>query len=546
MKFKKNLFNEESVSLKMTKKALSHKKKKFNIKSINKSNIAFLSLIVFLIANFCAFFIYFFLKRKKNKNMLSLANFNSNNTYNSMELNNNIFNNTNTANNTIIDNITNNSNNTIIDNIMNNSNNTNTVNNTIIYNITNNTTIVNNTIIDNITNNSNKTNTVNNNIIDNITNNKENIIDKKKLEKLKEEEEKEKERALQSGREYLKKCQNGELIINKTIDKEINEPKISVIIPVFNCQKTIKASVRSIQNQNMSDLEIILVNDNSNSETVNIIKQLQEEDKRIKIINNKKNMGTFYSRSIGALSATGKYITTLDNDDMFLDKDVFDITYNEAKKDNIDIIGFKVFESPNFDLKFYKENYLNKKEINKIIRQPELSIDPITKDGKLYPNNIYIWGKIIITGVYKAAVNLIGEERYSEFIVWVEDTSIYYVICNVAQTYKFIGKFGLYHYYSSSTASIMQSREARSYAEIFLTDIIFDFSKNNYKNYAAYKLLKIKEYSFFSVSNENIKSHLQTLFNKIINCSYIKKELKEELKKKYEGIILISKNNNNI
>ncbi len=508
MKFKKNLFNEESVSLKMTKKALSHKKKKFNIKSINKSNIAFLSLIVFLIANFCAFFIYFFLKRKKNKNMLSLANFNSNNTYNSMELNNNIFNNTNTANNTIIDNITNNSNNTIIDNIMNNSNNT---------------------------------NTVNNNIIDNITNNKENIIDKKKLEKLKEEEEKEKERALQSGREYLKKCQNGELIINKTIDKEINEPKISVIIPVFNCQKTIKASVRSIQNQNMSDLEIILVNDNSNSETVNIIKQLQKEDKRIKIINNKKNMGTLYSRSIGALSATGKYITTLDNDDMFLDKDVFDITYNEAKKDNIDIIGFKVFESPNFDLKFYKENYLNKKEINKIIRQPELSIDPITKDGKLYPNNIYIWGKIIITGVYKAAVNLIGEERYSEFIVWVEDTSIYYVICNVAQTYKFIGKFGLYHYYSSSTASIMQSREARSYAEIFLTDIIFDFSKNNYKNYAAYKLLKIKEYSFFSVSNENIKSHLQTLFNKIINCSYIKKELKEELKKKYEGIILIPK-----
>ena len=67
MKFKKNLFNEESVSLKRTKKSLSYKTKKFNIKSVKKIYIGFLSLIVFLITIFCAFFIYFFLNEKRIK-----------------------------------------------------------------------------------------------------------------------------------------------------------------------------------------------------------------------------------------------------------------------------------------------------------------------------------------------------------------------------------------------------------------------------------------------------------------------------------------------
>ena len=45
-------------------------------------------------------------------------------------------------------------------------------------------------------------------------------------------------------------------------------------------------------------------------------------DKRIKLIENKKNMGTLYSRSIGALMAKGNYIMCLDNDDLFFDEDV--------------------------------------------------------------------------------------------------------------------------------------------------------------------------------------------------------------------------------
>lgn len=52
-------------------------------------------------------------------------------------------------------------------------------------------------------------------------------------------------------------------------------------------------------------------------------------------------MGTLYSRCIGALSAKGAYIFSLDNDDMFFDIDIFDSIYKIAKKEDFDIKGFK-------------------------------------------------------------------------------------------------------------------------------------------------------------------------------------------------------------
>ena len=84
----------------------------------------------------------------------------------------------------------------------------------------------------------------------------------------------------------MKACFQG-LFLNDNAKLNYNSstPKISVVIPVYNCNKTIKAAVRSIQNQNMGDIEIILVNDLSKDNTSNIIQELSEEDPRIKIIN---------------------------------------------------------------------------------------------------------------------------------------------------------------------------------------------------------------------------------------------------------------------
>ena len=122
-------------------------------------------------------------------------------------------------------------------------------------------------------------------------------------------------------------------------------------MPVFNCANTLKAAVGSIQNQKMLDIKIVLVNDNSDNITVNVMKELQKEDPRIIIINNNKAMVTFYSRAIGALSSKGKYITDLDCDDMYINEDIFDFAFNSAEEGNFDVIAFNSFPSKNIDIK---------------------------------------------------------------------------------------------------------------------------------------------------------------------------------------------------
>ena len=78
----------------------------------------------------------------------------------------------------------------------------------------------------------------------------------------------------------------------------------------------------SVLSQNIPEFEIILINDNYSDNSSIIVNQMIKYDKRI-IINNSKNMGTLFSRNIGVLNAKGKYIFELDNDDIFLNENIF-------------------------------------------------------------------------------------------------------------------------------------------------------------------------------------------------------------------------------
>ena len=84
-------------------------------------------------------------------------------------------------------------------------------------------------------------------------------------------------------------------------------------------------------------MEIKLVNDESTDNTLSIIQEIQRGDPRIKIMNNKKNMGILYIRCIGVLASKSKYIFPLDNDDMLFDSDVFHTIINIADIRNFDI-----------------------------------------------------------------------------------------------------------------------------------------------------------------------------------------------------------------
>ena len=347
--------------------------------------------------------------------------------------------------------------------------------------------------------------------------------------------------ALIKGKNFINKNLKGILFKNKAPLSNF-WPKISVIIPVYNSENSIKSSVRSVQNQNMDEIEIILVNDLSKDNSLKIIKEMKNEDNRIKIINNEKNMGTLYSRCIGVLQAKGKYILALDNDDMFLDEDVFEIIYKEAEKKNFDIIGFKAIDSPSYNASIneFINNQFHEHKNNLILHQPELGIFPISKNGNYFPNDFHIWGKCIRTNIYIKSINAMGIKRYSTFMSWHEDTVMVFIIFNFSKTFKFIGKYGIFHLISERTASFTQSKDNIMFGEIFFLDIIYDFSKNNIKDkkIVAEKAIELKDLKLFNITNNKNKNYLKNVLIKILNCKYISEKYKNSIMDKYIELLI--------
>ena len=95
--------------------------------------------------------------------------------------------------------------------------------------------------------------------------------------------------------------------------------KVSIITPCYNAEKFISSTIQSIQNQTITDWELILVDDGSTDNTAGIIHQFSIEDSRIKLLQ-KVNEGTASARKAGLEIATGQFIQFLDADDM-LDPD---------------------------------------------------------------------------------------------------------------------------------------------------------------------------------------------------------------------------------
>jgi glycosyltransferase involved in cell wall biosynthesis len=115
---------------------------------------------------------------------------------------------------------------------------------------------------------------------------------------------------------------------------------------VHNSAKHLEKSVLSILNQSFHDFEFIMINDGSTDESVKIIKKYLDKDNRIKIINNKKNIGLTMSLNKGLQIARGKYIARMDADDIALDNR-FQLQYDflEKNKDIFLVGGSEIFIS---------------------------------------------------------------------------------------------------------------------------------------------------------------------------------------------------------
>ncbi len=162
------------------------------------------------------------------------------------------------------------------------------------------------------------------------------------------------------------------------------DPLVSVVIPVFNCEKYIKACLESIINQSYKNLEIIIINDGSSDESRNIIKEVYTADSRVKFID-KKNEGVSITRNLGIELSSGDFITFIDGDD-FVAPTFIEDALKYIRVYNLDFIlggtqRFTELKKSNYTIKCNEDIVVYRDDL-RILKQKTLS-NGIVEDSRL-------------------------------------------------------------------------------------------------------------------------------------------------------------------
>jgi glycosyltransferase involved in cell wall biosynthesis len=165
----------------------------------------------------------------------------------------------------------------------------------------------------------------------------------------------------------------------------MNEPMVSVIVPIYNVEEYLEETIKSIVNQTYHNIEIILVDDASTDNSLQIASQYAKVYQNIKIVNQPFNKGVAAARNTGLDLANGTYIMFVDSDDL-LSKNAVEIMMGIASKYNADLVlgMYKSFNERGTTLPNIFQKYV---DLTESIRVTEnLNQDLFW--------NVYIWGKL--------------------------------------------------------------------------------------------------------------------------------------------------------
>jgi len=253
----------------------------------------------------------------------------------------------------------------------------------------------------------------------------------------------------------------------------IKFPKVSIISPIFNRGEYLLRFLKSIQNQYFNDIEIILIDDFSSDNTSNLIKKYQNIDKRIILIKNKKNVGTFKSRNFGILKSKGEYCILPDPDDI-LSQDCLKIFYVFSKKYDYEMLRFNLYIGQK---RIFFQNCANPTP-SRAVFKPEIQTFLFYAIKKLRQIDFNVSNKFVKREVLIKALNMLSKEYLNMYITSYEDGILNYMLYRVAKSFYFLKKIG--YYYIINPQSISKRGFKSEYIKfIFIhLKIVFEFSKN--------------------------------------------------------------------
>lgn len=315
----------------------------------------------------------------------------------------------------------------------------------------------------------------------------------------------------------------------KVFLSEFKNPKISLIVPVYNQEKYLVPFYCSIQNQSLYNIEIIFVDDASTDNSSKIIKNFNKEDKRIIYLNNDINKRTYYSRKKGVLKAKGEYLLLIDPDDLLVNN-ILEKLYKTAKFNNLDILQYYIIYG----------NYTHNKLWNKLKCKSGIIYYPRVKDIFYKCRTRNLCDKLVKREIFIKSIKYIGEKYdYDRFEINDDDFALYGLI-KVAKSYGFLEQIGYFYNTYNPNSTIHHIFNKKNTNKIFhslftIMKFYFEKSKNNRreKKLIAFTYFYEKVYLLFKKRIKYLTNgfdYIKKIIEQYINCKYLKYEDKNYLK----------------
>lgn len=275
--------------------------------------------------------------------------------------------------------------------------------------------------------------------------------------------------------------------------------KVSIVIPVYNSEKTIGKCLDSLIKQTYKDIEIVCVNDCSKDNSLSILESYAEKDSRVSIINHTVNKNAGGARNSGIRAAIGDYICFVDNDD-WLTPNAIEVLVSNTKNQIVDIV------SP------CRYDYFSDDKISVINGLPcNKSVNEQKKYGLVY-------GFSMLGCLIKRSLFVENDIFFPEMIFY-EDNPIAVTILMSANSICAITT-PLYYYYHCTT-SVTGFTNSRKIADrIKTTDYMLELLNQKqlyteeWKSYLDFMYIKLSTYTYVLLSKIPYKE-AKPLFNQV-------------------------------
>lgn len=277
--------------------------------------------------------------------------------------------------------------------------------------------------------------------------------------------------------------------------KNILEPKISVIIPVYNAEKYISQCLESILNQTLKEYEVLAVDDCSTDNSVKVIESMSSKFKgKLRLIQRKKNSGAAaIPRNLGLKLARGKYVAFTDNDDMFT-KTAFEDMIKAAEKFDADVVHAEKWLIPRdgrVEINDQTPLGITTYEKVKFVDKPTVEKATLPERVKMFCEEKFFWH--IWTNLYRRDFLIENEIEFPNMIIADDVMFMFYCVCLSKKFVRVPNIFNIYRYRKDSFSNDRTSTNkiihnwvsvminGTKYLDKFMSEEKFFIDNPNYK-----------------------------------------------------------------